>query len=142
MKIVVDAEGFFSITGHASELLAISGLAQDGIKYRHTDGGASAHAVKVSSTLTAGADRVWAEMSDVRHENATSPADEPESDADSRYRVISVREAAENHKVDPRTILRWKDRDPSMIASEHPYRLDPIAVDAYAADPARRRRAA
>jgi hypothetical protein len=133
MKILIDGD-VFSIVGHVTELLAITGLAQDGIKRRRTGGGASQHAIKVTVELDNAAKRGLAEMSHVRHQNATSLADEPELDADSRNRVISVREAAADHKVDPRTILRWKDRDPSMIvASEgRRFRLDRDAVDAYA----------
>jgi hypothetical protein len=141
MKILIDGDTF-SIIGHASELLTITGLAQDGIKRRRTDGGASPHAIKVTVELDNAAKRGLVAMSNVRHGNATSPAHQAESDADSRYRVISISEAAANHKVDPRTILRWLHRDPSMITSRRPYRLDPIAVDAYASGRPRRYRSA
>jgi hypothetical protein len=141
MRILVDGEGF-SITGHVNELLTITGLAQDGIKRRRTDGGASQYAIKVTVELGNAAERGLVAMSDVRHENATLPADQPESISDSRSRVISVREAAKRHEVDQRTILRWLHSDPSMIASERPYRLDPNAVDAYASGRPNRRSAA
>jgi hypothetical protein len=142
VKILVDGDAF-SITGHVTELLMAAGLAQDGIEHRRIDGGASAHAVRISLELDSGAKRALAAMSDVRQSNATSPANLQESDADSRYRVIKVSEAAKRHQVDPRTILRWMERDPSMIASVRPYRLDPIPLDAYAAGrPTRYRRAA
>lgn len=142
MKILIDGE-HFSITGHVSELLTITGLAQDGIKRRHTaDGGASQYAIGITVNLANAAERGLAAMSDVRHGNATLLADQPESISDSRSRVVSVREAAEDHKVDPRTLLRWLHSDPSMIASERPYRLDPNAVDVYASSRPRSRRAA
>jgi hypothetical protein len=141
MKILVDGDGF-SITGHVTELLLITGLAQDGIKRRRTDGGASPYAITITMELVAAAERGLAAMSYVRHENATSLADQPESISDSRSRVLSVREAAARHNVDTRTILRWLHIDPAMIVSERPYRLDPIPLDAYAAERPNRRSAA
>jgi hypothetical protein len=142
VKILIDGDSF-AVSGRVDELLAITGLAQDGIKQRRrVDGGASRYAVSITRELIGAAERGLIEMSHARHENATPPADEPESLSDSRSRAISISEAAEHYKVDPRTILRWKNRDPSMIASERPYRLDPIAVEAYASSRPRSRRAA
>ena len=142
MKILIDGE-YWSASGHISELLATAGLNQDGIKRRATvDGGASPHAVKIANKWGAAADRGLAAVSHVRHQNATLEADQPESVPESRTGSISVNEAADRHHVDPRTILRWLHNEPSMIASEHPYRLDPIPLDAYAAERPRSRRAA
>jgi hypothetical protein len=45
----------FSITGHVNELLTITGLAQDGIKRRRTDGGASQWAIEITVELVNGA---------------------------------------------------------------------------------------
>lgn len=104
-------------------------------------GGASSFAISNKDQLEDAADRVIA-MSDVGHGNATLAPDQPESELDSRPRVISVRKAAERHDVDPRTILRWMERDPSMIISDHPWRLGPDAVDAYASGCPNRRSAA
>jgi hypothetical protein len=142
VKIVIDGETFV-IVGHVQELVSTAGLSIDGVKLRHDlKGGASQFAISIKNQLDAAAERVIASMSDVGHGNATLRADQPESISDSRSRVISVRKAAERHNVDPRTILRWMKRDPDMIASDHPYRLDPDAVDAYASGRPRRRSAA
>lgn len=142
MRVLVDVDGF-SITGHVHELLTITGLAQDGIKRRRVDGGASRYAITITVELTNAAERGLAAVSQqVRHENATLVADPPVSELESRSRVISVSDAARRHGVNRRTILRWLHIDSSMIASEHPYRLDPIAVDAYASSRPRSRSAA
>jgi hypothetical protein len=113
------------------------------IKRRRVDGGASRYAITITVELTNAAERGLAAVSQqVRHENATLVADPPASELESRSRVISVSDAARRHGVNRRTILRWLHIDSSMIASEHPYRLDPIAVDAYASSRPRSRSAA
>jgi hypothetical protein len=132
MKILVDGE-HFSITGHVLELDTITGLAQDGIKRRAVDGGASKHAIDTTKALMVGRDRGLTAMSHVRHEITTLPSDQSESLLESRSRVTSVRKAAAEVDRDPRTIYRWIKIEPELLVSEEPtYRVDLDAIKARA----------
>jgi hypothetical protein len=141
MRILVDGETF-AIFGHVLDLDTITGLAQDGIKRRAVDGGASKHAIDTTNALMVGRDHGLTGMSHVRHEIATLPSDQPESLLESRSRVTSVRKAAAEVDRDPRTIYRWIEIEPELLVSEEPtYRVDLDAIKARA-DRAKHRSAA
>jgi hypothetical protein len=150
MRILIDGDTF-SIVGHTPELLAISGLTQDGIKHRSNprDGGrgASKHSVRISLELDSGAKRVWAAMSQETPDHVTLARTETSCEADNRTRALSVIEAAAETKLSPGHLWRLlRKKDPglllALIPDSDPLRFDRIAIKAWATGRPTRRRAA
>ena len=147
MRILIDGDTF-SIVGHTTELLAITGLAQDGIRRRNDrQGGASAHAVKITMELDNGAKRGLAAMSQETPDHVTLARTEESYAADNRTRTLSVIDAAAEIKLSPGHLWRLiRKKDPGLmlaiIPESDPLRFDRIAIKAWATSRPNRRRAA
>jgi hypothetical protein len=147
MKTLIDGDTF-SIVGHVTELLAIAGLTQDGIRRRNTtDGGASAHAVKITVELDNGAKRGLAAMSQVSPDHVTLAGTEESYAADNRTGSLSVIKAAALVGLSPAHLWRLlRKKDPALllavIPESDPLRFDEIAIKAWATGRPTRRRAA
>lgn len=140
MKVLIDGDEVV-ISCHVLDLEAIARGMHFALKRSSSpiNGGITAtpRDIAISKLLIKEAQRALAIMSQVGRESATLLDDHPVSEPDSRERVISISKAAPIIGVDARQVYRLLKRDALLIAcivSDHPLRLDRLAVEAYARD--------